>query len=89
MSKTLQQARAEQTTSRFKRRYRSRLGIEGTISQAVRAFELRETRYLGLAKTHSQAAALAAVIDLCRFWDYLRGTGLGQVKSSPFAALTA
>ena len=85
----LQQARAEQTTSTFKRRYRSRLGIEGTISQAVRAFELRETRYLGLAKTHLQAVALATAIDLCRFWDYLRGTGLGQVKSSPFAALTA
>jgi transposase len=85
----LQQARAEQTTSAFKRKYRSRLGIEGTISQAVRAFELRETRYIGLAKTHLQAVALAAAIDLCRFWDYLSDTGLGQVKTSPFAALTA
>jgi transposase len=85
----LQQVRAEQTTSAFKRRYRSQLGIEGTISQAVRAFELRETRYLGLAKTHLQAVAEATAIDLCRFWDYLRGTGLGQVKTSPFAALTA
>ncbi len=86
---TLQKARAEQITSDFKSRYRSRLGIEGTISQAVRAFELRETRYLGLAKTHLQAVALAAAIDLCRFWDYLHVTGLGQVKISPFAALTA
>ena len=49
----LQQARAKQNDEAFKRRYRSRLGIEGTISQAVRAFELRKTRYLGLAKTHS------------------------------------
>jgi transposase len=65
------------------------VGIEGTISQAVRNFELRQTWYLGLAKTHLQAVALAAAIDLCRFWDYLRGTGLGQVRISPFAALTA
>ena len=47
----LQQTRAEQNDDAFKRRYRIRLGIEGTISQAVRAFELRKARYLGLAKT--------------------------------------
>jgi transposase len=83
----LQQARTEQTTPEFKHRYRSRLGIEGTISQAVRAFELRETRYLGLAKTHLQAVALATAINLCRFWDYLNDTGLGQTRTSPLAAL--
>jgi Transposase DDE domain len=83
----LQQARTEQATAEFKHKYRSRLGIEGTISQAVRAFELRETRYLGLARTHLQAVALAAAINLCRFWDYLNGTGLGQTTTSPSAAL--
>ncbi len=83
----LQRARAEQDTEAFAQKYRPRLGIEGTISQAVRAFELRETRYLGLAKTHLQAVALAAAIDLCRFWDYLNGTGLGQTRTSPFLAL--
>jgi transposase len=83
----LQQARTEQTTPEFKHRYRSRLGIEGAISQAVRAFELRETRYLGWARTHLQAVALAVAINLCRFWDYLNGTGLGQTRTSPLAAL--
>lgn len=83
----LQQARTEQTTKDFAHKYRPRLGIEGTISQAVRAFELRETRYLGLAKTHLQAVALAAAIDLCRFWDYLTGSGLKQTRTSPFLAL--
>ncbi len=48
----LQQARAEQTDETFGPKYRTRIGIEGTISQALRAFELRETRYMGLAKTH-------------------------------------
>jgi transposase len=84
----LQQARATQNDEAFKRRYRARLGIEGTISQAVRAFELRKTRYRGLAKTHLQAIALATAINLSRFWDYLCGTGLGQTRKLAFAALT-
>lgn len=83
----LQQARAEQTTDAFAQKYRPRIGIEGTISQAVRAFELRETRYMGLAKTHLQAVAMAVGINLHRFYDYLCGTGLGQTRTSPFAAL--
>jgi len=32
----------------FKERYAKRSGIEGTISQGVRAFDLRVSRYLGL-----------------------------------------
>ena len=85
----LQQARATQDDEAFKRRYRTRLGIEGTISQAVRAFELRKTRYLGLPKTHLQAIALATAINLSRFWDYLCGAGLGQTRNQPFAALAS
>ena len=84
----LQQARAEQADEAFGIQYRPRIGIEGTISQAVRAFELRETRYLGLAKTHLQGVALAAGINLSRFYDYLCGTGLGQTRTSAFVALT-
>lgn len=83
----LQQARAEALTEAFKQQYHIRWGVEGTISQAVRAFELRQTRYRGLLKTHLQSVAMAAAIDLCRFWDYLCGTGLGQTRATPFAAL--
>ncbi|MBU6351011.1 MAG: transposase [Chloroflexi bacterium] len=43
--------------------------MKGTISQAVRAFELRKTRYLGLPKMHLQAIALATAVNLSRFWD--------------------
>lgn len=85
----LQQARAEGVTEAFRQKYRTRLGVEGTISQAVRTFELRQTRYRGLIKTHLQAVAIAAAIDLCRFWDYLCGTGLRQTRVSPFAALAS
>jgi transposase len=83
----LQRVRAEQNSAEFKERYRPRLGIEGTISQAVRAFELCETRYRGLAKTHLQAVALATAINFCRFWDYLNGSGLVRTRTAPFAAL--
>lgn len=87
----LRQARNEQTTEAeaFTRKYRPRLGIEGTISQAVRAFELRATRYGGLAKTHLQSVALAAAINVCRFVDYLAGAGLKATRTSAFAALAA
>jgi transposase len=83
----LQHARAEQQSDTFGPKYRPRLGIEGTISQAVRAFELRETRYMGLAKTHLQAIALVVAINLFRFYDYLCGTGLVHTRTPPLVAL--
>jgi transposase len=83
----LQQARTEQSSVAFAVKYRPRLGIEGTISQAVRAFELRATRYFGLAKTHLQSVALAAAVNVCRFIDYLAGTGLKSTRTSAFATL--
>jgi hypothetical protein len=43
--------RTAQQDPQWKRRYNTRAGIEGTISQAARAHHLRHCRYLGLAKT--------------------------------------
>ncbi len=48
----IQAARQRQQTQEFKDRYAIRAGIEGTISQGVRAFDLRRSRSIGLAKTH-------------------------------------
>lgn len=50
----LQKARVRQKTEEFQKQYQLRSGIEGTISQRIRAFELRDCRYIGLAKTHLQ-----------------------------------
>ncbi len=77
------------TTDEFKQKYRKRLGIDGTISQAVRAFEARRTRYIGLAKTHLQMVATAAAINLSRFSDYLLGALPIATRISPFVALAA
>jgi transposase len=62
----LKAARDRQKTEEFKAKYKKRAGIEGTISQGVRAFSLRRSRYLGLAKTHLQHLATAAAINLTR-----------------------
>ena len=84
---TLHQMRASQDTQEFKTIYRSRAGIEGTISQGVRAFEMRRTRYIGIAKTALQNIATAAAIDVSRYWDFLCGYTPIQEHLSPFAAL--
>jgi transposase len=52
----LQQARARQKDATFWEKYQARSGIEGTISQGVRAFGLRRSRYRGRKKTHLQHA---------------------------------
>lgn len=48
----LQAARERQTTEAFRPLYYQRSGIEGTVSQAVRAMGIRRSRYRGLARTH-------------------------------------
>ena len=46
--------------------YAARAGIEGTLSQGVRAFDLCQARYHGLAKTHVPHVATAAALNLAR-----------------------
>lgn len=62
----LQQARARQKDAAFWEKYRARFGIEGTISQGVRAFGMRRSRYRGLEKTHLQHLIIATSINLVR-----------------------
>jgi transposase len=83
----LQTARQRQTTEAFKEQYAKRAGIEGAISQAVRAADLRRSRYLGLAKTHLQNLITAAAINLQRVAAWLDERPLAQTRQSPFAAL--
>ena len=59
----LANARIRQTTAEFKQQYSLRSGIEGTISQGVRGFELRQSRYIGLAKTHLQHLMATTAIN--------------------------
>jgi transposase len=80
----IQKARKEQKTPQWKERYNKRAGIEGTISQGVRGFGLRQTRYIGLAKTHLQNTLTAAAINIARIDDWLTGTPLAKTRTSRF-----
>lgn len=46
----LQAARKLQRTETFQQKYALRRGVEAIISQGVRAFDLRRSRYVGLPK---------------------------------------
>ena len=83
----LQTARRYQQTATFTERYAARAGVEGTLSQGVRAFPLRQARYLGQAKTHLQHLLIAVAINLVRVVAWLAGTPQAQTRTSSFAAL--
>jgi transposase len=83
----LEVARQYQKTDEFKQRYRARAGVEGAISQAVRSFGLRRSRYVGLAKTHLQHVAIGAAMNLTRLAAWLDGVPKARTRHSRFAAL--
>jgi transposase len=83
----LQTSRKEQKTKSWQERYKIRSGVEGAISQGVRISGLRQSRYIGLAKTHLQHIAMAAAINLVRTARWLQGIPHAQTRCSPFAAL--
>jgi transposase len=82
-------AREREKTVAFAAQYARRAGIEGTISQAVRAFDLRQARYIGLAKTHLQHVLTATVMNITRVLHWLAGERPTQTRSSAFAKLHA
>jgi transposase len=61
--------------------------VEGTLSQGVRAFGLRQTRYRGLEKTHLQHMATAAAINVDRIVAWLEERPRATTRISRFAAL--
>jgi transposase len=83
----LQQVRRTQETPEFRKRYAKRSGIEGTISQGTRAFDLRRSRYIGLVKTRLQMIATATAINLHRLFDWWTGVPRAVTRISSFARL--
>jgi hypothetical protein len=81
----LQKARRQQAEPGFKKRYAARAGIEGTISQAVRRSDIRQSRYVGQAKTHLQNVCTAVALNLARLWNWLTETPLALTRRSSFA----
>ena len=83
----LQLARRRQKTEDFKKEYATRAGVEGTISQAVYALHMRQTRYRGQLKTHVQHMATAAAMNIIRVVNWLNEIPLAQTRKSRFAGL--
>jgi transposase len=84
-----QTRRQEQKTPAFRAKYKVRAGVEGTISQGVRAFGLRHARYRGLAKTHLQHICTAVAMNLARLADWLQERQPAKTRRSRFARLLA
>jgi transposase len=80
-------ARAWYASEEGSERYKRRAGVEGTLSQGVRAFGLRRARYGGVAKTHLQHVAIAAAINIDRIVAWLDERPRAMTRISRFAAL--
>ena len=83
----LQAARQRQATQAFKTVYAARAGIEGTLSQGIRAFGLRQARYRGLEKVHLQQILTATALNLCRMYAWLTEQPRAQTRQAAFVRL--
>ncbi|MBU3863224.1 IS1182 family transposase [Streptomyces sp. 4503] len=67
--------------------YQHRQGIEATVSQGVRAFGLRRSRYRGHPKTRLQHLFTAAAMNLARLDAWTTGTPRAGTRTSRFERL--
>ncbi len=79
----IQAARQRQETAEFKAQYALRAGVESSVSQATRRFDLRRSRYLGLARTHLQQLLTVTAMNVVRVIAWLRGEPLGERRRKP------
>ncbi len=79
----LQAARQRQETDECKAQYALRAGAESTISQGVRRFDLRRSRYIGLARTQLQQTINATAMNLVRIAAWLRKKPAGDKPRPP------
>jgi transposase len=83
----LSAAHQEHLTPEWKNKYERRAGVEGTISQGVRAFGLRQTRYSGQAKTHLRNILTAAAMNLSRVVAWIKDLPGEKTRTAHFATL--
>ena len=83
----LSEARQRMHEPAWKKLYRVRAGVEGTLSQGVRAFGMRRSRYVGLAKTALQQILAAAGMNVARTVAWLDGHTHAKTRISRFARL--
>jgi transposase len=79
----IQAARQRQQTTAFKAQYALRAGVESSLSQGTRRFDLRRSRYIGLARTHLQQLLTATAMNVVRVIAWLWGEPLGERRRPP------
>ena len=85
--KALAKARKRAETAKYQADYALRAGVEGTMSEGVRAHGLRRARYIGLAKTHLQHLMTATAINCKRIHNWLSGVPQAATRTSQFVRL--
>ena len=85
----LQAARQREQGANWSVLYQQRAGIEGCLSQGVRGFGMRRSRYIGLAKTHLQNVLIATAINLHRLVDWFNEIPLAKTRQAAFVKLMA
>lgn len=83
----LQTIRKQQDTDEWKKGYNARAGVEGTLSQAINAFGLRQARYRNLPKVRLQHQITAVAINVVRIVSWLNRIPHALTRISRFAAL--
>jgi transposase len=83
----LQASRDRARTAAYAAEYARRRGVEGTISQGVRAGGLRRSRYVGQVKTHLDHLLTAAALNCWRLDDWLAGVPRATTRQAPFVRL--
>lgn len=89
----LREAKQRQNTAAFRETYALRAGVESTHAQALHRSDVRQTRYIGLAKTRLQHIFTAIALNLVRVTEWRADTSPAisprpKTRLSPFAAFT-
>ncbi len=79
----LQAARQRMNTAEFQATYALRAGVESSLSQGTRRFDLRHARYIGQARTQLQELLVAVAMNLARISAWLWDEGLGEQRRPP------
>ncbi|MBE9045883.1 IS1182 family transposase [Pleurocapsales cyanobacterium LEGE 10410] len=85
----LTRRRKRQETKTWSKQYNQRAGVEGTISQGIRGFDMRSSRYIGLSKVHLQHILIATAMNVTRLFAWYEGVPLARTRISSFGKLAS
>ena len=79
--------RKRQEKKTWSKQYNQRAGVEGTISQGIRGFNMRFACYRGLNKVHLQHLLTATAMNVVRLFAWYQGVPFAKTRVSSFAKL--